>query len=437
MEKEIKIRTILSSIVFVIFALLAGGSLFTSGEEFGFMFVAMLVVAGIAMIVGMIANSIKERNKSIREEMTKIFEDEIKDFDVSDKFGDDRCMVYYDKSKKQLMVVAITTDEIRKHIIDGVIKSGSAISKGIRYVVDNVNKNLIPIQTEGLNIHVGKISYKAENYDAIHLRKDLFPKVTVYKGTALLVDEQYGQVLFTGFVDDRFVSKSFSYSVSNVPRDKSYISTNYYQTELEKSFGQTDSNGFYGIVCDDKANVLIIFQSDGARNNKFLLIEYKDIISVSYIENGGTISSKSTGRTVGGAIVGGVIAGGAGAVVGGLSGNEKQTKAVSEIAVKLLLRSSSNTSFTMTLYKGQPLKTKDDTARQKYEQLANNAQKIKDLISVVIDRIDRGYGLSQPSIIQQNNLTVADELTKLAKLKEQGILTEEDFAQQKAKLLRS
>ena len=46
----------------------------------------------------MIANSIKDRNKSKREEMTKNFESEIKDFDVSDKFGDDRCMVYYDKS---------------------------------------------------------------------------------------------------------------------------------------------------------------------------------------------------------------------------------------------------------------------------------------------------------------------------------------------------
>ena len=115
MEKRIKIKTLLSSIAFIFFALLAGGSLFTSGEEFGFMIVAVLIVAGIAMIVGMIANSIKDRNKSKREEMTKNFESEIKDFDVSDKFGDDRCMVYYDKSKKQIMVVAVTTEEIKKH----------------------------------------------------------------------------------------------------------------------------------------------------------------------------------------------------------------------------------------------------------------------------------------------------------------------------------
>lgn len=435
MEKRIKIKTLLSSIAFIFFALLAGGSLFTSGEEFGFMIVAVLIVAGIAMIVGMIANSIKDRNKSKREEMTKNFESEIKDFDVSDKFGDDRCMVYYDKSKKQIMVVAVTTEEIKKHIIENVVKSGSATSNGIKYVVDNVNKNLVPIQTGGVIIRAGKISYKADNYEAVKLKKELFPKVTVYKGTALLVDEQYGQVLFAGFNEDRFVSKSFSYSVSNVEREKSYVTTNYYQTEFEKSFGQPDSNGFYGVVSDDKANYMVIIQSDGARSIKITGIGYKDIISVSYIENGGTISSKSTGRTVGGAVVGGVIAGGAGAIVGGLSGDEKHSKSVSEIAVKLLLRSSSNTSFTITIYKGQPLKTKDDAARQKYEKYANSAQKIKDLISVIIDKVDRSITPQQTTRAQSNNLSVADELTKLADLKTKGFLTDAEFNAQKQVLL--
>ena len=44
--------------------------------------------------------------------------------------------------------------------------------------------------------------------------------------------------------------------------------------------------------------------------------------------------TKSTGRTIGGAIVGGVLMGGAGAVVGGLSGDTKQKKEVKNMDIK-------------------------------------------------------------------------------------------------------
>ena len=108
---------------------------------------------------------------------------------------------------------------------------------------------------------------------------------------------------------------------------------------------------------------------------------------------------------------------------------------MSEIAVKLLLRSSSNTSFTITIYKGQPLKTKDDAARQKYEKYANSAQKIKDLISVIIDKVDRSITPQQTTRAQSNNLSVADELTKLADLKTKGFLTDAEFNAQKQVLL--
>jgi hypothetical protein len=419
-------RTILSSLYLVFFALLAGGSLFTSGEEFGVRIVVAVVLVGIMVIIGTVVNFVKEKNKDKREEKLKAFESGIKDFDLSDSFGDDRCMVYYDKAKRKVMVVAITTDQIKKHVIDNVIKSGTATSKGIRYIIDNVNKNLIPINTDGVNIFAGKIGFASDNFE-VKYNHELFPKTTVYLGTVLLIDEQNGQVLFTKFDKDRFISQSLSYSVPNERRLESFVTTNYYSTGPE---------GFYGISSDDKALVLIILKDTNSSKPHLTTIKYQDIISVSYIENGHTISSKSTGRTVGGAVVGGVIAGGAGAVVGGLSGNEKQTKAVSEISVKLLLRSSAKTSFTITIYSGQPLKTKDDTDKRKYDKFADSAQKIKDLISVIIDKVDRRN--LQPNIsqiVRQSNLNVADELMKLAKLKEQGILTEAEFAQQKEKLL--
>ena len=52
-------------------------------------------------------------------------------------------------------------------------------------------------------------------------------------------------------------------------------------------------------------------------------IPFEDIISIEIVEDNTTLASKSTMRTVGGAIVGGALAGGAGAIVGGLSGDSK------------------------------------------------------------------------------------------------------------------
>ena len=58
------------------------------------------------------------------------------------------------------------------------------------------------------------------------------------------------------------------------------------------------------------------------------------------------------------------------------------------------------------------------------------ANQVKDSISVIIDKADKK---SQ----QGNHSLVTDELIKLNTLKQQGILTEEEFIQQKNKILNS
>ena len=73
-----------------------------------------------------------------------------------------------------------------------------------------------------------------------------------------------------------------------------------------------------------------------------IIIPYSKILSVELIENGTTISSKSTARTVGGALIGGVLAGTAGAIIGGLSGDTKQKHMVSKVQVKIRLKDVSN-----------------------------------------------------------------------------------------------
>ena len=60
-----------------------------------------------------------------------------------------------------------------------------------------------------------------------------------------------------------------------------------------------------------------------------------------------------------------------------------------------------------------------------------------DIFSIIIDIVDKNIAMqkSAPVTPLLSSASVADELTKLAKLKESGILSEEEFNAQKSKLL--
>ena len=75
-----------------------------------------------------------------------------------------------------------------------------------------------------------------------------------------------------------------------------------------------------------------------------------------------------------------------------------------------------------------------------YETYTKNANEAKDILSVIIDnakQVQVSAPVAQPLIQQvpSSSSSIADELAKLAKLKADGILTEEEFQAQKAKLL--
>lgn len=171
--------------------------------------------------------------------------------------------------------------------------------------------------------------------------------------------------------------------------------------------------------------------------NQERIVAYDDIISVEVIEDNTVVASKSTMRTVGGAVVGGAIAGGAGAVVGGLSGNTNMKKIVKMVQVKLRLRDIANPTLFIncfdykTMTGGQEVKT-GGMLWFIYEQGLKDAQSIADLISIIIDDVDRKQKTSQQI---NNSNSIADELAKLADLKNKGIITEEEFNIQKSKLL--
>ena len=174
-------------------------------------------------------------------------------------------------------------------------------------------------------------------------------------------------------------------------------------------------------------------------NGKFVTINYSDIIEVSYEENGETLFS-SLSPSIGGAIVGGALFGTAGAIVGGL-GNKttKQSRMVKNMDVKILLRNHRQASYTLN-FKDTKGNLNTSIMAMTYNRYLTNANQAKDLITVIIDKIKQQEQQNNKLAVQaaMNNKpgnSVADELTKLLKLKEAGVLSEEEFESQKAKLL--
>ena len=163
--------------------------------------------------------------------------------------------------------------------------------------------------------------------------------------------------------------------------------------------------------------------------HKERIIPFEQIYKVEYIENATIVASKSSIRTVGGALVGGAIAGGAGAIVGGLSGDTKMKNKITLMQVKLGLRSINDPALAIDVLKsGAGI----DPWVEDYRNAIKCVNDIVDSVSVIIDKVDNCNRI-QPT--EDNSHSVADELSKLARLKETGVLTEKEFEEQKQKLL--
>ncbi len=169
------------------------------------------------------------------------------------------------------------------------------------------------------------------------------------------------------------------------------------------------------VVFDNENKCIYIIQS---ANLNYKKIEYEDIISVEMLKNDKIIFRKSTIRTIGGALVGNALLGDSGAMIGGLYGPTTMKKKIEFIEIKILVRNVEHP--TVWLRSG----IKPTAAEIKA------ANSIKDSISVIIDMVD-----NEEQERDDKKNSVADEIGKLLKLKEAGILNETEFTEQKRKLL--
>lgn len=432
-----KIKLYLSSLALVLFALIGGGSF--SGEEIGTFFTILLVVVGITIVAAMITSAVQSKNKKKRLQMIKEDEQQSTDFDRSVFIGDDRCKLYFDASKKKVMIMRVMTEGIKKEYVDDFEYPGKSLATYTTpafYIYDPTRRKLLSGTYNDLNIihQVTSIAEKDNNknvavnntippiFRTLRTSHTSSTASVINKLYNVLIDECHGLMAIS---ESGKVKDIFNYiNASSLPKKRG-----------DKSTINTKGVGNYLFIMDDFFKVLVLVGSSTRE-----IFNYSDIIEVSYEENGSQLYTKSAGRTVGGAIVGGVLMGGAGAVVGGLSGGSKQNKEIKNMDIKILLRSTSRTTCVLHFKDvDRVLKTKDETDRKLYETYVKNANQAKDILSIIIDNAKQSSApiaqlVAQP-VVAPSSSSVVDELAKLAKLKADGILTEEEFQAQKSKLL--
>ena len=146
----------------------------------------------------------------------------------------------------------------------------------------------------------------------------------------------------------------------------------------------------------------------------------------------GKVTETKKSASLGGTIVGGVVAGSIGAVIGGTNmATATSAEHVSIIKVHVLLRNSSANSFDIVCYDGGgAIKTTSPLYKYAYA----NAQNAFDILRVAIDKVQMENTKSSKIEMSAPKSNI-QELKELAVLKQQGLITDEEFAAMKAKVI--
>jgi hypothetical protein len=190
-----------------------------------------------------------------------------------------------------------------------------------------------------------------------------------------------------------------------------------------------------GLAIDLDRNKICLI-SDISAQASLKVILYKDIFACELHENGNTITETSRANQLGGALVGGILFSGAGAIIGGLSGKTKTTGTVETIELRLIINDAEKPVHDISFLSSE-LDKGGIIGKGLYKNIMREARYWHGLITVLIKRADIEDNARVPQITSNNQgYSVADEIKKLAKLRDSDLLSVAEFQKQKSKLLK-
>ena len=195
-------------------------------------------------------------------------------------------------------------------------------------------------------------------------------------------------------------------------QDKNFKATKHIPYDLVTNRGeiQIDENNKKVAICH------FLPQKD------YIIIDFKDLIECTVIEDSSTIMKGGVGR----AIAGGVIAGGVGAVVG--SNTRKSQNVVSSLQLRIVTK---NINSPLILINTISSTTDKNSLLYKYAmQFINNAY------ATLISIIDLNKNIDTP-VTENNNSNddIVNQLEKLSKLKNANEISQDEYEDLKKKLL--
>ena len=202
-------------------------------------------------------------------------------------------------------------------------------------------------------------------------------------------------------------------------------------SDFEASQKVVGEDGETGIALDEQRKKVCLIKHN-AGNIDLSVISYRDLLASEICEDGTSVTKASRVSQVGTALVGGLLFGGVGAVVGGLTGKKSTSDKIKRIDLRLTVNRTQAPIHDVNFMNEEGKK-----GGLIYNNAVQKARHWHGLIEVLIRRADEEDRKEEnPSAVKAlEKHSVADELSKLAKLKEQGILTENEFVEQKTKLL--
>ena len=148
-------------------------------------------------------------------------------------------------------------------------------------------------------------------------------------------------------------------------------------------------NNKTAIAIDSRANKICllsnpsgIFPCDTRRVQK-LIVSYKDILEVSFYEDGNSITKTSRTSQVAGAVVGNVLLGGAGLVIGALTGSKKTSNTIQSLEIRITVN---NMQFPFWAFSF--LRTETQKNNVNYKIATEEANKLLSLLKVIMNKAD-------------------------------------------------
>ncbi len=206
-----------------------------------------------------------------------------------------------------------------------------------------------------------------------------------------------------------------------------------------KDFDLTEAavgdDGKTGVAYDENQKKICLIRKVGT---DFLqrVFDYKDILSVEILEDGNSNIKTDRGSQVGGALIGGLALGTVGLVVGSMTCKKKLIDNVERIDLQIIVNDLKHPRYIVNF-----LEIESEKSSSTYKSSLNLAREWYAILEVFIklsDQDDKKNEISKNPRIEnhnQNSFSIADEIEKLTKLRDNGVLTEIEFNNQKEILL--